>query len=360
MRLLLLGLGSFRSYRELEFRPDPEINLLVGDNGAGKTNLLEAIAYLSDLRSFRGSPEETLVATGSSSAVVRAAVDNRGGDHLIEIEIKREGPRRLLIDRSRPRRNADLAEIFRVVTFIPEDLEVTKGGPGARRGFFDQAAVRLWPAAAAEQTELERTLRHRNAALKQETDVVLDVWDARLAQVAGRVMARRLRAAHALLPAVGRIYRQVGGSGVVEFGYRSDWGGGFQPSLPAGGWAEMLREALTRSRRKDRERGLTSVGPHRDEPELIIDGRDSRYRASQGEQRTLALALRLAEHAAVAEQIGEPPVLGLDDVFSELDAYRAKALVEALPAAQILITAASPEHVPALGRLWEVAGGRIT
>jgi DNA replication and repair protein RecF len=362
VELRWISLRTFRSYTQLHFEPEAGINLLVGDNGAGKTNLLEAVAYLGNLRSFRQSPDEALVATDSDRAYVRAEIGHASGASLLELEIPRSGGRKVLLDRQRLGRIAELVGAFRVITFIPEDLEVIKGGPGARRAFLDETAVQLWPAAYQEQAEFERTLRQRNALLKGVgSDAgTLDVWDARLAQIGGKVVARRARAAEALVANLSELHLSISASSGARFGYSSSWGAGLDPTVPAGSWAELLRSALSANRRRDKERGSTTVGPHRDEPELTIGDRDARHLASQGEQRTLALVLRLAAHSAVQAQIREAPVLLLDDVFSELDATRAKALTAALPECQILITAARPEQVPLSGRAWMVAGGGVT
>jgi DNA replication and repair protein RecF len=361
MQLRWIELRSFRSYPELTFHPDRAVNLLIGDNGAGKTNLLEAVAYAGTLRSFRRAPEDSLVATGDTSAVIRAEIEHRAGENLVELEIPRRGSRKVLVDRKRLPRASDLLGVMRVITFIPEDLEVVKGGPGARRDFLDEVAIQLWPAAYNEQAEYDRTLRHRNAALRATTAemAALEVWDARLAQAGGRVMARRARVAHGLAAPLSKAHAAIAGQGEATIEFRSGWGGAFDPGVPAGAWAELFSGALAKVRRRDQERGVTSVGPHRDEPELWISGIDTRHQSSQGEQRTVALALRLAAHSAVEAQTGEHPLLLLDDVFSELDASRAAALTTALPPAQTFITAARPEQVPLSGRVWQVGGGTV-
>jgi DNA replication and repair protein RecF len=250
VELRWISLRTFRSYTQLHFEPEAGINLLVGDNGAGKTNLLEAVAYLGNLRSFRQSPDEALVATDSDRAYVRAEIGHASGASLLELEIPRSGGRKVLLDRQRLGRIAELVGAFRVITFIPEDLEVIKGGPGARRAFLDETAVQLWPAAYQEQAEFERTLRQRNALLKGVgSDAgTLDVWDARLAQIGGKVVARRARAAEALVANLSELHLSISASSGARFGYSSSWGAGLDPTVPAGSWAELLRSALSANR----------------------------------------------------------------------------------------------------------------
>ena len=358
MQLEWLTVADFRSYHSLEWRPEASVNILVGPNGAGKTNLLEAVGYLSRLRSFRSAPDEALVAENATSAVVRGQV----GNNVIEVELGRRGGRRARVDGKAIARTSDLLTVVRIVTFVPEDLEVVKGGPQGRRELLDEVAEQIWPAAALDQAEYDRALRQRNVFLKQgDRDLVtLEVWDARLAQAAGRLMARRARAAVALLETLPSVYAQIAGSETdLGFNYESDWGGTLDPATPPGEWSSALLEALVRRRRSDYELRITGTGPHRDDPGLRLEGRNARHQASQGEQRTLALALRLAIHRAIAEQTDRSPILLLDDVYSELDPSRSKALTDALPVAQTLITTTRLEEVPVPGRVWEVEHGTV-
>ena len=364
MHVSWLELVDFRSYRRLEWSPDPGVNLLIGANGAGKTNLLEAVAYAATLRSFRGVGDDGLVHDEAELAYVRLGVDRGGpdlGETLVEIEIPRRGGRRTQVDRQRLRRTSDLVEVLRVVTFLPEDLDIVKRGPGRRRDVIDEAAVQLRPTAALDLAEYERALRQRNAFLKQGAPdhITLSVWDERMSQAGGKVMARRVSAMTELAPHVASAYRRISGSDQeLTFQYVSGWGAEPDPTVGAGEHGAALATALAASRRNDMDRRVTTVGPHRDEPLLMLDGRDSRTHGSQGEQRTVALALRLAVHTAVAQRT-TTPVLVLDDVFSELDPARADALADALPPAQTLITSARPEDVPITGRRWDVGSGRI-
>jgi DNA replication and repair protein RecF len=358
-----VALRHFRSYDELDWKPEAGVNLLLGANGAGKTNLLEAIAYLATLRSFRSVPDSGLIRDGEDAAVVRAGISSGDRERLLEIELPRSGPRRTQLDKSRLGRTGDLLGVLRVIAFLPEDLDLVKRGPAYRRDLLDDVAVQLWTAAHHEQSELDRAIRQRNAFLKAgaRDDTTLSVWDARLAQTGGRVISRRARVIETLSPHLQVAYGDIaGGAEIAAVGYSATWGGEVTSGSSAADYTTLIQESLEQSRRIDYERRLTTVGPHRDEPVLLLDGSDSRTHGSQGEQRTMALAIKLAAHRAVADMTGEPPVLLLDDVFSELDAERSAALAKTLPAdTQTLITSARPEDVPVDGAIWRVGEGQV-
>lgn len=363
MEFSWLELKDFRSYRELRIEPDAGINVLIGPNGAGKTNLLEAAAYLTSLRSFRRAPDEALIADEAEAAVIRGEVRHPESTSLIEAELPRSGRRRIRVNGQRPARSTDLLGHVRGTVFLPDDLDIIKRGPAYRRDFLDGVSVQLWPGAYLDQQEYERALRQRNSLLRQAgrdvDEPTLSVWDQRLSQAAGKLMVRRARAAEALQERIAGTYgRLTSADTQVEMHYASKWGGSLEESnaeLEAG----LLAEALIGSRRADTERRVTTMGPHRDEPWFTVNGRDARTRASQGEQRTLALSLRLASHEAVSEATGELPLLLLDDVFSELDMERATALAGMLPEAQTFITTAREEEVPVHGRTFQVQRGSI-
>lgn len=356
-----ISLGDFRSYRSLEWKPEPGVNILVGPNGAGKTNLLEAIAYMATLRSFRHAPDVALVADAADAAIIRSGVSEGERDRLIEIEIPSKGGRRTQVDKQKLRRTADLLGVVRVVAFLPEDLELIKRGPAFRRDLLDDIAVQLWPAAYVDQSEFDRSLRQRNAFLKSghRDDLTLDVWDARLAQAGGKVALRRARVIEAIQPKLDRAYRDIARSeAVASIDYIPSWpienflGGG------AADFTEAMIDAFRQVRRSDYERRLTTIGPQRDEPILLLEGHDSRVHGSQGEQRTLALAVKLAAHRLIADATDAAPVLLLDDVFSELDPDRSDALAASLPdGTQTIITSARPDEVPVGGVVWNVDGG---
>ena len=348
MHLERLWLTDFRSYDHAELVPAPEgLTVVVGANGEGKTNLLEAIGYLATLRSFRGAPGEALVRIGAARAVVRAEGQRDARRLLIEAELHPSGRDRVQVNRQPLRRTRDLLGALQVSVFAPDDLVLVKGGPGERRRYLDDLLVALHPRHDATQTEVERVLKQRNALLKSalgrgrpgpEIHATLDVWDAKLA-VAGDTLATARRGlCEALEPRAGEAYARLADLTGIGLRYQASWQGD-------------LATALLAARHDDLRRGVTTVGPQRDEVTLSVGGLPARTHASQGEQRSLALALRLAGHHLVTSRIASPPILLLDDVFSELDPGRAAALVESLPSGQAILTSAGalpPGAVPAV------------
>lgn len=348
-------LQGFRSYPHLEFRPEAATNLLVGENGAGKTNLLEAIAYLSTLRSFRRVPDEALISTESEEAIVRGGIAGPVSEHTIEVELSRTQRRRVLLDGKRPARNAALRSHLRCVTFLPDDLEIIKGSAGLRRAVLDDVAGQLRPTAVADQADLERALRQRNALLRRDgmmaDEDALAGFEAAIATAGGRVVANRRSAAEALDPYLRAAYGHLGGESVT-WEYDSKWGDWHSGAAEL---TDALAKALSTARRQDMERRMTTRGPQRDEPRLLLDVRDSRTHASQGEQRSLVLALRLASFDVLAASFEDPPLLLLDDVFSELDPTRAQAVIDRLPRGQAFLTSARRDDVGAIdGMTWSI------
>jgi DNA replication and repair protein RecF len=355
-----LWLSEFRSYSEVELELPSGLTAVLGQNGQGKSNLLEAVGYLATLRSFRGAPSEALVRVGADRAVVRGEVTTDGRDRLVEAEIARTGRNRVLLDKQRLSRQRDLLEAVRVTVFAPDDLELVKGGPALRRAFLDDLLVSLHPRHDAVRAEWERALKQRNALLKQihgrpdeSALLTLEVWDQKLS-AAGEELARlRAELTERLAPTVTRAYRDVADEELdVGLRYTSAWRG---PDGTGG-----LAAALLAARDDELRRGITLVGPHRDDLELTLRGLPARTHASQGEQRSLALAMRLASHRALLETHGSPPVLLLDDVFSELDESRSAALLRSLPEGQTLLSSAAglPEGVDA-DLVLHVADGRV-
>lgn len=339
-----LELADFRAFSRASFDPEPDgTTVITGPNGTGKTSVLEALVYLGTRRSFRGAPPEAMVRTGATSAIVRAEIAGPDSPVLVEAEIQPGGRSRSRVNRKSVSGRKDLAVAAPCTVFSPEDLTIVGGGPKGRRDLLDDALALLDLEGARAADEADRVLRQRAALLRQSggrsTDDVattLDVWDLRLAD-AGKVLAEaRERLVSDLGALVGPTYARLAGNP-----------GAHGNSLPVRleyvrSWAGDLREALVASRRDDLRRGVNTVGPHRDDVLLLIDGREARLHASQGEQRCLALALRLGVHELVRSRTGVLPTLLLDDVFSELDPNRSRALVEELPAGQSILTTAAP------------------
>jgi DNA replication and repair protein RecF len=313
---------------------------VLGENGQGKTNLLEAIGWLATLSSFRGAGNDALVRAGAESAVIRAEGTNEGRAVLVEAELA-PGKTRVQVNKQKLARTRDLLGYARVSVFAPDDLELVKGGPSHRRRYLDDALVALHPRYDAVRAEVDRVLRQRNALLRQvhgrldeSAAITLDVWDEKLA-VAGDELGRlRVALCERLAPAFEQAYEAVAVGAEartrVALRYESAWHG------REGG----LAGALAAARRDDLKRGASTVGPHRDELALSVGGLPARTHASQGEQRSVALGLRLAAHAVVTATVGTAPILLLDDVFSELDPRRSDALLASLPPGQALLTSA--------------------
>lgn len=365
MYLAWIVLRDFRSYPEVDFRPDPGVNVLVGDNGAGKTNMLEAIGYLSTLRSFRRTPDAALVRDGATEAIVRGGFSRPAGEVRVEVELPTMGRRRILLNGKRPVRHSQVAADVPLVAFLPDDLDLVKRGPALRREYLDDLVGRLAPAAGADLAEYEKAVRQRNALLRQEgryaDPMTMDVWDQRIAALGSRVLSHRLSLLDGLNPSLEHAYRTVAGEEAVGWRYRSSWAGdgASEASRDPGAHETVLLEVLAARRDRDMDQRTTTVGPHRDDVTFLIDGRDVRVRASQGEQRSIALSLRLAAYSMLHEFHDEAPLLLLDDVFSELDSRRSDGVMELLPGGQVLVTTAREDEVPVSGRVWRVADGRL-
>ena len=343
MSLIRLHLVDFRVFTECTLVPDPEgTTVLTGPNGVGKTSVLEAIAYLGTQRSFRGAPREAMVRTGSDRAVLRAELVDRDLPVLVEAELAVAGRSRAQVNRQPVRARRDLAAAVPVTVFSPDDLGVVQGGPGRRRDLLDDALRLFHPATAGLLDDVDRILRQRGALLRQAVGAAHPGSD-RIPRRLGRAPGHRRRRAGRGPRGVGRSGPSGGDGGLRRVGRRAD-GPGASPSGSRyrRSWTGPLAAALAEARRDDLRRSASTVGPHRDDLVLAIAGRDARLQASQGEQRCLALALRLGIHQLVTERAGAPPLLLLDDVFSELDPDRSRALVHELPAGQALLTTAVP------------------
>jgi DNA replication and repair protein RecF len=316
----------------------------VGDNGTGKTSLLEGVAWTALGRSFRGLQDAALIRVGAEQAILRTEVAQGERRQLVEAELRRAGRNRVLLNHHPLGKLRDLLGVLRVTVFAPDDLELVKGGPAGRRGYLDDLLVAIAPRYEGVRSDYERVLRHRNALLRgglrgEDASSTLEVFDDQLAAAAAELVRGRLHLISRLAPAVDAAYRALAGGGEpVQLDYEAEWTDG--AAVPAAELAGRLRAALVARRRQESERGVTLVGPHRDDLRLTLGPFDARTHASQGEQRTFALALRLGAHRVCIEVTGDEPVLLLDDVFSELDPGRSDALLHELSAEQTLLTTA--------------------
>jgi DNA replication and repair protein RecF len=389
-------LTDFRSYAQVDLPLGPGVTVLVGSNGIGKTNLMEAIGYLATLSSHRVSSDGPLVRFGTDRALVRARVVRGGQTTVLELEINASRANRGRINRSNPVRARDLLGICQTVLFAPEDLALVKGDPSNRRRFLDELLVSLVPRHSATRTDYDRVLKQRNALLKSARagkftpahEATLDVWDQHMARAGAELLHARLELVERLRPHLAKAYAQLtDGSKEAGAVYRStlqnlmdDDGGA---ALGAGGSStvagaavaasavaedlsyltveeltERYVQAFAGSRRKELERGISLVGPHRDELELILGEAPAKGYASHGETWSMCLSLRLASYYVMLDDArtgGSAPILILDDVFAELDVQRRRKLAAIVSGAeQVLVTAAVDADIPD-----ELSGRRV-
>lgn len=357
MRFTRLWLTDFRNYSHLEVELPEGTSLFVGSNGEGKTNLLEAIFYLATMASFRVSTAAAMIRSDLevSQAVVRGEVVAGERELLLEAALRQSGRSHFQVNRQRMRRR-DLLGLIPVSVFMPDDLVVVKGGPSERRRYLDEALAQIDPRLDVVRSDVENILRQRNALLRQsgsrldpEAAMTLEVWDNKLAEAGEQLAGARRSLTMRLEPKTATAYAEIAGQVLpVEMAYESTWQTG------------ELSEALRQARNEDLRRGVSTVGPHRDDLSVILEGRSVRTHASQGEQRSLALALRLAVHRELAEASGQSPLLLLDDVFSELDPARSQGVLRALQSEQTLLTSAGAVSSDiAYDARFRVAAGRV-
>jgi DNA replication and repair protein RecF len=381
-----LSLHDFRSYVDAEVALDAGVTAFVGRNGQGKTNLVEAVDYVARLGSHRVAGDAPLVRAGADHAVVRLAVVRDGREAVLEVQINPGRSNRARVNRSPLPRARELLGLVRTVLFSPEDLALVKGDPAERRRFLDDLLVQRAPRFAGVRSDYDRVLKQRNSLLKtarlgsrsgggQSALATLSVWDAHLARTGGELLAARLRLVDELQPHLARAYDAVAGAAPGE---ASGLTAAYKPSIElpvattpdavAGGPSydrEVLGEALlaeaARRRDEEVERGVSLVGPHRDDLVLTLGTLPVKGYASHGESWSTALALRLASYDLL-RAAGDDPILILDDVFAELDVDRRDRLAELVAGAeQVLVTAAVPDDVPVAlaGARLDVVDGKV-
>ena len=332
-----LWLTDFRNHLTTDVELSEQTTLVVGLNGHGKTNLIEGIHLLSGAKSLRGAKVDALVADEKQSAYLRAEVDQNGRSSLVEIELASQGRSKAQVNKQKVKRFRDLGDTVRIVVFSPDDLEIIKGSPSVRRALLDETIAVGSAEFRAVRTEFDQILRQRNNLLKQargrhtdELESNLLIWDNQLIEAAETIGKQRANFVASIQPVVADFYQRVAGvTSDVALLLDSDWRD------------DGLAAALVKCRADEVRRGMTLVGPHRDDLTILLGSLSSRSHASQGEQRSLALALRLASYVYVEQVTGDHSVVLLDDVFSELDENRARRLVECLPDSQIILTSAT-------------------
>ncbi|HEX2057350.1 MAG TPA: DNA replication/repair protein RecF [Actinomycetota bacterium] len=368
MRVDALALEDWRNYERQSVELSPGLNLVVGANAQGKTNVLEAVHCLSGMGSPRAA-DAALVRHGCERALLHASVERRGRTVRIDLEVRPGKGTRALLNKT-PVQPRMLGDVCVSVFFGPDELSLVKGSPDGRRRFLDELIVKLRPARDGLRREFERTLKQRNALLKSaprggstSASSTLDVWDAALARAGGALTAARLESLAGLVPHATKRYEAIAGSGTLALEYASSW---IEADAPADAATleARLQDAIAEARPRELERGVSLVGPQRDDVTVLLGSPavDARVFASQGDQRTCALALKLGEHDLLSDALGEEPVLLLDDVFSELDPSRRAWLADAVRSiGQTLVSTAEPVAVEALGpgATFEVAGGTV-
>jgi DNA replication and repair protein RecF len=377
-----LSLHDFRSYADVDVTLDPGVTAFVGRNGQGKTNVVEAVDYLARLSSHRVSSDAPLVRFGADQAVVRAAVVRDERQALLEVEISPGRSNRARVNKSPLPRARELLGIVRTVLFSPEDLALVKGDPSERRRFLDDLLVQRAPRYAGVRSDYDRVLKQRNSLLKtaragsyqrsgrgEAALGTLGVWDSHLARTGAELLAARLALVEELRPLVGKSYEAV-----ARGASRDDAAMSYKPSLELPGGtpdegtpdrndlAQVLLAEVERRRDEEVERGISLVGPHRDDVTLMLGPLPVKGYASHGESWSFALALRLASYDLL-RAAGDDPILILDDVFAELDTERRSRLAELVAGAeQVLVTAAVSADVPETlaGARFDVAEGKVT
>ena len=366
-----LSLADFRSYGHIEVGLQPGVSAFVGPNGQGKTNLVEAAVYLSTLSSHRVATDAPLIRRGAERALVRADVVRDDRSLHIEVEVTQGKANRARINKVAVPRTREILGILRTVIFAPEDLSLIKGDPSERRQFLDDLLVQRHPRLSGVRSDYDRVLKQRNALLKSagaarrsnpdEVNRTLEVWDEQVATLGAELTVARAALVELLAPRAAAAYAELIDSGAtVVMDYTASSVDG--PLDDAGAVREALLAALVERRREELDRGITLVGPHRDELALRLGETPVKGYASHGESWSAALALRLASYDLLTEESGAP-VLILDDVFAELDTSRRTHLAARVASApQVLLTAAVAEDVPAAleGAWFDVFDGVVT
>ena len=359
MRIIRAKLNHFRNYTAADFEPHPGVNVLLGDNGQGKTNLLEALYLCCTGRSHRTRQDRELIRWEADFASVYVQAEKNDGSHEVEVIMPTLGKRKIKIAGREASRSGELMGHVTGVLFSPEDLRTVKDGPAERRRMIDMTLAQLRPAYYYALQRYNRALKQRNEALRAcavnpSLISTLDLWDEQLAAAGSELMRHRRSYIERLSVAAEETYNEIA-DGREKLRVR------YQPSVSAGDDLQSNLNALLAARENDVRRLTTSVGAHRDEVLLTIDGREVRSFGSQGQQRTAALSLRLSELTVMKEEMGEWPVLMLDDVMSELDPHRRRQLIARLEGIQTIVTCTDMDDLAGaqIGAAWRVHGAEL-
>ena len=365
MRMDSLLLRQFRNYYETEVEWHPELNLLFGSNAQGKTNLLEAIAYLSIGSSFRGGKDIELIGWQQPFFYIQGQMQNNHGPCRLSVGMDDKKRKLWRLDGQAKKRFQEISGRWHTVVFSPEDLTLVKNGPAVRRGFLDQQMIQLYPDYYPLLLQYRQALLQRNEMLRQcrgraPQEELLLAWDESLVKPGALIWQKRHQMVERLMPLAMTLHQGITGKKEeLSLTYQ-----GFLPIEMANSTQKELEQVflkkLAQSRREDLERGLTLIGPHRDDLEICINGQPARQFASQGQQRTAALSLKLSQVELVLQEIGEYPALLLDDVLSELDDHRKQQLLQLMEGkAQTFITATDSHFTLPWGNRYRVEQGDI-
>jgi DNA replication and repair protein RecF len=339
-----LNLTNYRSYTTLDLSLDPGVSIFVGKNGEGKTNIAEAVLYLTFLSSHRASGNTPLIKLGNQSAYIRAKVKYPEREILVELEINSDKANRAKVNQNQVRSQKEIFGIVQTIYFSPEDLDIVRGDPSERRRFIDQLLTLRSPRIAGVISDYERAVKQRNSLLKTRASTdALSPWDKQVAELGGELITLRMVALDELKPIFNQVYKGISDTKPAEIVYKSSIE---NPSLNQDENSEKIMERLVNNRGAELDRGLTLTGPHRDDLLLILGDHLVKGYASHGESWSIALSLKLATYNLLKSD-GLSPILILDDVFSELDEERRERLAEiAKGAEQTIITVAVENDLP--------------
>ena len=344
MLITNLNLTNYRSYTTLDLSLDPGVSIFVGKNGEGKTNIAEAVLYLTFLSSHRASGNTPLIKLGNQSAYIRAKVKYPEREILVELEINADKANRAKVNQNQVRSQKEIFGIVQTIYFSPEDLDIVRGDPSERRRFIDQLLTLRSPRIAGVISDYERAVKQRNSLLKTRASMdALNPWDKQVAELGGELITLRMLALDELKPIFNQVYKDISDTKPAEIVYKSSIE---NPSLNQSENSEKIMERLVNNRGAELDRGLTLTGPHRDDLLLILGDHLVKGYASHGESWSIALSLKLATYNLLKSD-GLSPILILDDVFSELDEERRERLAEiAKGADQTIITVAVENDLP--------------
>lgn len=355
MKILSLELKNFRNYEYAHAEFCDGLNVLYGKNASGKTNMLESIYLSSVFHSPRTTKDKEMVRLEQPYATVRLTIERKYRAYKIELMIDSQGKKKVAVNGIPVNRAGELLGVLGVVFFSPDEMKLVKESPAERRRFLDVGLSQQQKSYFIALQRYNKTLKQKNNLLKEyrnsNINDMLDVWDAQLAKEGAILVSKRREYVDTLNKAAGKFHSSMSND-------KEQLRLSYETSVAEGGGEEELLKAIKDAREKDKELGFSTIGPHRDDIKIEIDGRDSRKFASQGQQRTIALAMKLGEVVIFKNELGEPPVLLLDDVLSELDETRQNLLLKMTDGFQTILTC-TEYTLPNKAALFEIENGRI-